>query len=85
MYFGDFLCFYFFLLLTCHTTIPTIIIAIGIAKIIILTIKSSCSVGEIVTVLVLFLIVIVSSLSVKYATEFNAKSLLLFLSIGYNC
>ena len=62
---------YFFLLLFCHTIIPIIIIIIGTANIIIFTILSCSVVAVYVTIPVLFLAVISSSLSVKYAIEFN--------------
>ena len=68
--------FYFFLLLTCHTTIPAIIIKAGTVNIIVLIIVSCSSVAVYVTVPVLFLAVISSSLSTRYYIESITSSLL---------
>ena len=77
--------FYFFLLLICQITIPNIIIIRGTTNIINLTILSCFCVALYVTYPVSFLILIVSPLSVKYAIEFNIKSLLSYKLINLSC
>ena len=67
--------FYFLLCLFIHTTIPITMISIGTPNIIAKIIVFSCSVAVYVTFPVVFLAVMSSSLSDKYAIEFNTKSL----------
>ena len=77
-----FLTYYIFLLLNIQTTIPVNIVNIGTTNIIVFIITSSWSVTVYFSVSFVFLIVIVSSLSVKCEIEFKITSLLLYNSLA---